>query len=162
MRTRWERVGAIFILVSAIGYGYYAIQYPVGTAASPGPAMFPLLLAGLTFGLSALLIASFTDTVRLARQRGSGSSSPGEQDARGSGAWWPRAALVCGAIVVYISLAPLLGHLFAGFVLVLIISCAAGTPRWYISVIVAVLGSAFTYLVFQHWLGVPLPQFRLF
>jgi hypothetical protein len=124
------------------------LRYPRGTAAQPGPGLYPILVA-VTLIVACLGVALETWLERPQR--------PAE-------AVWPEAAarLRTGAILLaglgYIVLLTVLGHMIAGTLALLVVFRVMEMRRWWTAGVVAVSMAVLSYFLFVTLLGVPLPR----
>jgi hypothetical protein len=124
------------------------LRYPRGTAAQPGPGLYPLLVAGT------LIVACLGVALETWLER---PQHPAE-------AVWPEATarLRVGAILLagfgYIVLLTFLGHVFAGTLTLLVVFRVMDMRPWWTAGVVAVSMAVLSYFLFVALLGVPLPQ----
>ncbi len=129
----------------ALGYVADGLKYPLGTAAQPGPGIYPLLVGGL------LLLASIGLGVEA-------STSPpqGEVD-------WPRSADlrrvagIIASILGYVILLPIVGHPIVGTLATLSVLHVVGLPSRPAKFGLALALGLGSYYLFARILGVPLP-----
>lgn len=146
---RWERVGAVALLLVGIGAAIMALGIGFGNFTSPGPGFFPFCLAVLLVVIAGLY---------LGRLRGDGNTAAAFWPA----GCWRRPFLAMGLMFGYTLLLENLGFctatllFFAGWLRIV------ERQSWRTVVWVAVGGSVSAYLVFTFLLEVPLPQGVLF
>jgi hypothetical protein len=134
-------LGIVYLLLGAAGI-WYALGYPMGTAARMGPGYLPSLISGL------LLVFGAVSLIRSVRLSG---------EPIGSIAFRP---LLCvlGGVLAFGILAERAGLVVAISVLVLASAAASPEFRFQWSAIIGLIGFiAFCALVFVKGLGVPLP-----
>jgi len=141
----WSGVLCMGFALAAIVLGR---KYPLGTPASMGPGMFPLVLGGC------LGLLGLGCSVRAVR--------PGKPVARIARAQPRPVLLVLGSVVAYGVTLPRLGLVVASMLLVIISRLAAPGFRW---VEVTIFGAILTLgcvLVFVVGLKMPVPIWPLF
>lgn len=120
--------------------------YPLGSAARMGPGYFPRLLGVLLVvlgGLQAVISFRAATPVKLEWN------------------WRPLAILLFG-VALFILLAPWLGIVIAGLVLVFISSAAGREFSWREALIAGLIQGVIAGLLFVYGLGVPLPVWPRF
>lgn len=146
----WQKplVMAAVSAIPAIIYLLLARNYALGTAAQPGPGLYPVLV-----GLF-LLMASIGTALESALSQRQDQTKP----------HWPvgqerrRLLTVMAVCLSYLLVLPYLGDLLSGAVAILVILRAMGMTRWVTSVALAVVLAAVIHYVFVVLLGVMLPQ----
>ena len=137
-------VCGLSVLFAAV-YFLEALRYPRGTAATPGPVLYPLFVAAL------ILIGAVGTAVE-----GLKGGANEELD-------WPRGvvarrvAIVLGAVISYLILLLYLGHAISGTLCALVILRAMGMTSWPRSIGLALLAGLGSHLLFTLALDVPLP-----
>jgi putative tricarboxylic transport membrane protein len=132
--------------VLSIIYIATSFDYPKGTAAQPGPGFYPLLV-GIMWLLSSVAVGlearakNKVDKVELPQ---------------GAGFW--RLTTIIGALLFYIILLDVLGHVIVGAVLILLVLQAMGGLRWPLRIALAVLLTIGSYYLFDVLFDVPLPR----
>jgi putative tricarboxylic transport membrane protein len=133
--------------LSALFAGVYlveALRYPRGTAATPGPGLYPLFVAAL------ILIGTVGSAVEGLKQTTEEFDWPRGAVAR-------RVAIVLAAVVAYLLLLLYLGHAISGTLSALVILRAMGMKSWPRSIGLALLAGLGSHLLFTLALDVPLP-----
>lgn len=138
-------VAAGLIGLLAVGYLAEARRYSFGTAAQPGPALYPLLVGAL------LLVGCIGTALEAARGR-----LQGDVEWPIGGGCWRVAAIVASALG-YVVLLPYLGHPVAGALLSLVVLQVMGLANWFLKVGVAVAVGLISFYLFATLLGTPLP-----
>jgi putative tricarboxylic transport membrane protein len=137
--------GLTLFLVAAFAW-IAARELPFGTLHQPGPGFFPRSLAVLTGGLAAILMA-----------RGARGKA---QDVRALWPDRPGTARVVGMLAVLVgylvALEPV-GYLLTTAGLFLVLLRWVGRQSWPVTVSVALLSAAGSYVLFARWLMVSLP-----
>jgi hypothetical protein len=142
-----DRVTAVLLLVFSVAFAagalkYYAWWGPGG----PGSAFLPFCLGIVMAALSLFFL------VRSLR-----SPWPGR-------AWLPRGEglrsilVVLGATVAFVALLKLTGMILGTALYLALLIRYLGRHRWWIPLGIAVSAALVNWLVFVHWLRVPLPE----
>ena len=142
-----DRAAAVFLLALSAAFSagalkYYAWWGPGG----PGSAFLPFWL-GLVMGLLSLglLIRSLKE------------KNPGD-------AWLPRGEglrdvlAVLGASAAFVALLNVTGMVIGTALYLAPLVWYLGRHRWWVTLGVALAAAAFNWLVFVHWLRVPMPE----
>lgn len=137
----------VAVLGVALGFFYLieAVRYPLGTAAQPGPGLYPLLVG-------VVLILSAVGMGREAFLR-----APQGAVEWPAGKARPRVIAVGVSALGYSFLLPLLGHPLTAGLLALVVLQVMGARPWFLRVGVAVAIVLGSHYVFAVLLGVPLP-----
>lgn len=149
-----DGIAGLVCLATSLGLFAATIGLPEASMLVPvGPAFYPRIVLGISALLSAILIA--TDFIGRARQPARPAGEPVNY----------RLVLITFAIIgIYIALLPYLGFRVATFAFVAILQVVLEPPRsrksWLRVVIVALVTTLVTYLVFERYLSVLLPRGR--
>jgi hypothetical protein len=142
-----DRVTAALLLAFAVAFSVGALkQYQWWGSGGPGPAFMPFWL-GLVMALLALMML-----VRSLRQQ-----HPGE-------AWLPRGEglrdllVVLAATVAYVALLNVTGMIVGTALYLAFLMRYLGKHRWWVTLAVALGAAGFNWVVFVHWLHVPMPE----
>jgi hypothetical protein len=142
-----DRVTAALLLAFAVAFSVGALkQYQWWGSGGPGPAFMPFWL-GLVMALLALMML-----VRSLKQQ-----HPGE-------AWLPRGEglrdllVVLAATIAYVVLLNVTGMVIGTALYLAILVRYLGRHPWWVTAAVAVGAAFFNWLVFVHWLHVPMPE----
>ena len=142
-----DRVTAALLLAFAVAFSVGALkQYQWWGSGGPGPAFMPfwlgLVMACLALGL---LLRSLKE------------QNPGA-------AWLPRGEglrdmlVVLAATVAFIALLKVTGMIIGTALYLAFLVRYLGRHRWWVTLSVAVAAAGFNWLVFVHWLRVPMPE----
>ena len=131
-----------------------SLQLPLGAPRMPGSGFFPLVL-----GLALMALAAGHGVqLYLARPKVAAPQAPTAPTApEGDGATRRVALFVAGVIAAVALLQPL-GYALSSFLLMLVLLQILGIRRWYALLSIALLSAAASYVVFVHWLKIPLPS----
>jgi len=146
---RWERIGALILVLFGMGAALGAWRMDLGNFHQPGPGFFPFWLSG-----SLALISS----IYLFTQLGPDPKSIALW-AQGS---WVRPALATGIMLAYTQLLGWTGFFSATFILFIAWLIVIEREKWRTVGLVSVLGTACLYFIFTVFLKIPLPKGLLF
>jgi putative tricarboxylic transport membrane protein len=125
----------------------WARDLPVGSLGQPGPGFFPKGLAALV----ELLALGILGRGILRPVEGVASLWP---DHRGLG----RVGTMVAALMGYVLGIDRLGYLVTTMALFVVMLRCVGGRSWIVTLVTAVLAAGGSYLLFAHWLMVPLPS----
>ncbi len=142
-----DRVTAALLLAFAVAFSVGALkQYQWWGSGGPGPAFMPFWLGLVMAGLAlSLLLRSLKE------------KSPGA-------AWLPRGEglrdmlVVLAATVAFIALLKVTGMIIGTALYLALLVRYLGKHRWWVTLAVAIGAAGFNWLVFVHWLRVPMPE----
>ena len=141
-----DRIAGAALLALGVAFSAGALtHYPYWGANGPGPAFLPFWL-----GLAMTLLASLllVGAIR--------STDPGS-------AWLPRGeglrrlVLVLGITAAFAALLNVLGMVVGTVLFLIALLRGLDRQRWHVTLGVALAVAAVNYLIFKHWLRVPMP-----
>ena len=142
-----DRITAGLLLAFSVAFAVGALKnYSWWGSGGPGSAFVPFWL-GLVMGLLALAFL-----VRSLREKEPGAS------------WLPRGEglrdllVVLGATTAFVGLLNVTGMVIGTALYLLFVVHYLGRHRWWVTVGVALAAAVFNWLVFVHWLHVPMPE----
>jgi putative tricarboxylic transport membrane protein len=142
-----DRVTAVLLLVFSVAFAAGALkQYSWWGPGGPGSAFLPFWL-GVVMGLLALMFL-----VRSLKAK-----DPGES-------WLPRGEglrdmlVVLGVTIAFVALLNVLGMVIGTAVYLAVLIWYLGRHRWWTTLAIALGAAGFNWLVFVHWLRVPMPE----
>jgi putative tricarboxylic transport membrane protein len=142
-----DRVTAALLLAFAVAFSVGALkQYQWWGSGGPGPAFMPFWL-GLVMALLALSML-----LRSLKQKDPGA------------AWLPRGEglrdllVVLAATVAFIALLKVTGMIIGTALYLAFLVRYLGKHRWWVTLAIALAAAGFNWLVFVHWLRVPMPE----
>jgi putative tricarboxylic transport membrane protein len=143
-----DQTSSLFWLIIGIGITFGSLKYGLGTLQSPG-AGFITFFAGAI--LSLLSVGLFISSFR------------GQEPRRGLGILWKgleagKVIYVLSLLVVYALVLKYLGFLVSTFLLLALLFRVKATYRLLKIIILALLITAGSYLLFEVWLKVQLPK----
>jgi putative tricarboxylic transport membrane protein len=142
-----DRVAAVLLLVFSVAFAAGALKYySWWGSGGPGSAFLPfwlgLVMAGLSLGF----------LIRSLKQK-----HPGD-------AWLPRGEglrdmlVVLGITIAFIALLRVTGMVIGTALYLAVLVWYLGRHRWWLTLGVAIAAAGFNWLVFVHWLRVPMPE----
>jgi putative tricarboxylic transport membrane protein len=142
-----DRVTAALLLAFAVAFSVGALkQYQWWGSGGPGPAFMPFWL-GLVMAFLALSML-----LRSLKQKDPGA------------AWLPRGEglrdmlVVLAATVAFIALLKVTGMIIGTALYLAFLVRYLGKHRWWVTLAIALAAAGFNWLVFVHWLRVPMPE----
>lgn len=146
--TRAEKVTSLVFVLFALFVLFESRKYPLGTIDNPGPAFLPLLLS------IAMAVMSIALSVRGWRNR-----TP-----QAHRTFWPekggmaKVSLTFIVILLFTALLETTGYLINIFLLFLVLLRPIGRQKWTWSISISVGAALVSYLLFEKWLMIPLPN----
>ena len=145
-----DRVTAALLLAFAVAFSVGALkQYPWWGSGGPGPAFVPFWL-GLVMALLALAML-----LRSLKEKNPG---PG---------WLPRGEglrdmlVVLAATIAFVALLNTTGMIIGTALYLAFLVRYLGKHPWWMTLSIALAAAGFNWLVFVHWLRVPMPEGKL-
>jgi len=142
-----DRVTAALLLAFAVAFSVGALkQYQWWGSGGPGPAFMPFWL-GLVMALLALILL-----LRSLKEQNPGA------------AWLPRGEglrdmlVVLAATVAFVALLKVTGMIIGTALYLAFLVRYLGRHRWWVTFAIALAAAGFNWLVFVHWLRVPMPE----
>jgi hypothetical protein len=142
-----DRVTALLLLAFSVAFAAGALKYySWWGSGGPGSAFLPFWL-GLVMAVLALMLL-----FRSIRQ-----TDPGES-------WLPRGEglrdmlVVLGVTMAFVAFLSITGMVIGTAIYLLILVRYLGRHPWWITAAIAVAAAGFNWLVFVHWLRVPMPE----
>jgi len=150
--TRSDKIGALSIAAVLIIVAVYILMetttYKPGAGGDPGAAALPRLMG--IFAILAAVVLIF-QTLRSPTRK---ATSPTRDGFRATG----RVVLMMVVVAVGITLLPLLGYFLTMSALLYVSGFMAGAKRWWANLLVALISSWVTLLLFSGIFSVPLPM----
>ena len=142
-----DRITAALLLALAVAFSAGALKfYPYSSEGGPGSGFLPFWLGAVMAALALLML------VRRPRPADAGAD------------WLPRGEerkrvlLVLAVTVAFVALLKVVGMIVGTALYLAVIMRLVGGHRWWVTALVAVAAAGFNWLVFAHWLRVPLPE----
>jgi hypothetical protein len=143
VRKLGDLFGGLFFLCLGLWACIGGIRLQVGKLTEPGAGFFPFLGAAALAVLSTVLLFQ----AWLGRSKGT----------QAFGTLWRPIAMIAG-LIVYVAILGSLGYIIAMMILCMILLSVLGTKKWWVDVVVALIISAGSYILFDSLLGVKLPH----
>jgi putative tricarboxylic transport membrane protein len=144
---RADRVTALLLLVFSVAFAAGALkQYSWWGSGGPGSAFLPFWLGLVMIGLALGML------VRSLKERNPGAS------------WLPRGEglrdmlVVLGVTIAFVAFLTLTGMVIGTALYLLILVRYLGRHPWWMTLTIALAAAGFNWLVFVHWLRVPMPE----
>ena len=137
----------LFWIVFSLAVALESWRLEVGTFHAPGPGFLPFMAACLLGGLT---------VIALLQSRG--LQKKGETGGAVLGGHLIRVILLTGILIVYIYLLNILGFLIDTFLLLLCLFRVMEPLAWKTVFLASVITLAVVYLLFDYFLGTPLPK----
>lgn len=148
MRNR-DLFSSIFWFFVGLGFIFGGVRLGIGQWRAPGPGFLPVVCGGIMSGLSVVLLIMTL----------SAKSIPlGKMYFWKEKTSWRKVSFSLLSLVLYMILLNYLGYLLTSYLLINYLVKFVGKKGWILSIVVALLVSMISYLVFQVWLEVPLPK----
>jgi len=141
-----DRLSAFFWLAISFIVCAESNRMGIGTFRSPGPGFFPFCL-GITLGTFAIILV----VTRTSDQE------EGKITNLWKGTKLGRAILVLTCLIIYCFLLPILGYLVMTFGLMAALLIVGGKRMW-VEIVIALIITWISYVIFGVWLYVPLPK----
>jgi putative tricarboxylic transport membrane protein len=142
-----DRITAALLLAFAVAFSAGALKsYQWWGSGGPGPAFLPFWL-GLVMAILALMML-----IRSLKEKNAGA------------AWLPRGEglrdmlVVLAVTVAFVALLNVTGMIIGTALYLLVLVRFLGRHRWWVTVSIALAAAGFNWLVFVHWLRVPMPE----
>jgi len=150
--TRSDKIGALSIAVVLVIVAVYILlestTYKPGAGGDPGAAALPRLMG--IFAILAAVVLVF-QTLRSPTRK---STSPAREGFRATG----RVVLMMVIVAAGVALLPLLGYFLTMSALLYVAGFMAGAKRWWANLLVALISSWVSLLLFSGVFSVPLPM----
>jgi putative tricarboxylic transport membrane protein len=143
-----DLVSGVFWLGISVFVGVQYVEVGVGTFRSPGPGFMPFLAACFLGILAVILILK-----SYLSERG---LVVGANFWRGTK--WKKSLFVFLSLCLYSLFLTRIGYLISTFVLMIYLLGQVEKSRWWIRLIVSLIITSTSYIIFSDWLGVPLPK----
>ena len=147
---RNEIGGGIVLFFIGVTTTVLSLKMPIGTFRTSGTGMFPLLLGIL------LMILSVAFILKIFFQSKEGQVKK-EASIESSGS--PiQLVLFLGAMVLATLFFNQLGYPLTSFLLMVALLRILGIKRWGLNILISVVTSVGSYLLFVQWLNIPMPK----
>jgi len=162
MTIRKEIESSLVLVLFGLVFLLYTTRYPLGTWASPGPGVFPLIVGGV---LTSLALWQLIQALIKRKRPGDGEATGGRKSLRGYLQRNPGEARVISLVAIFILnlfLIKVIGFFVANFFFIIAASRLTVAGDWKRPLVLAVALSLFCYLLFEVWLKLSLPRGIIF
>lgn len=160
-RLRWQRLLFPLVLaVLAVGIVADSVGLGIWVRLGPGPGFFPLVLGALLGLLALLWIAQELRTHRAVDPKGAAPEPAHEMpgfEAEEQPLRVAQVATIVVSLVVLAVLMPLIGYQLSMLAFLIFHLRFVGRRRWWLTVLLAVIGSFGVFVLFSQVLAVKLP-----
>lgn len=157
---KWgDRALAIVLFSISCLWTYQSLKLPFpefSKVSKMGPGHFPAGL-GILMGLLSLVLLVKTFLPRYATSKTDEPPQPKEDGAAEGGVGKKNLIVGFCLFAAYVLVAPLTGFLPASVIFVFLMVRVIGRFRWVLSGLISIVITVFLWIVFVHWLSVPLP-----
>ncbi len=144
---RHDLFGGIFWLIIGVGLIFESVELELGSIQFPGPGLMPFFI-GCALAVTGLLLA--IQEIRLSPV-GQGDQTISLGKFRSKGLPSLLTAVLYSASIKY------LGFLLATFLLILVLLKILGSRRWSSILLISILATVASYLLFGVWLRIRFP-----
>ncbi len=127
-----------------------SLRMPIGTFRAAGTGLFPLCLGVLLMALASIFLLTLRVQALSQSQRNAGSREAPESHRQ--------MLLFLGAIILSTLLLDPLGYPLSALVLLVALLRILGVTQWRMNLLISSVTTGVAYLVFVHWLKIPLPM----
>jgi len=147
---RNETAGGIALLMFGGATAVLSLQLPIGTFRAAGSGLFPLGLGVLLMVLASMFLLALRVQAPPQAQPDAGTHEAPES---------PRQMLLfLGAIILATLLLDPLGYPLSVLLLLVVLLRILGVTQWRLNLLISGVTTGVAYLVFVHWLKIPLPM----
>ena len=147
---RYDKISSLVWLIGSIAIIAGSLVYSFGSWAHPGPAFLPLW-CGIV--MAALSLIVFIQAIRKDK-----AATEEKEESSFFTARWGKLVAALIILFAYAFLFETLGFVLVTFVFMLLVLKVVEPTKWSTALIVSVLTTAFSYLLFESWLKVPMPR----
>jgi putative tricarboxylic transport membrane protein len=126
-----------------------SLRMPIGTLRAAGTGLFPLCLGLLLMALASIFLLNLRVQVSPQAQPDAASQEAPESQRQ--------MLLFLGAIILASLLLDPLGYPLSALLLMAALLRILGTKQWRVNLLISGVTTGVAYLVFLHWLRIPLP-----
>jgi putative tricarboxylic transport membrane protein len=127
-----------------------SLRMPIGTLRAAGTGLFPLCLGLLLMALASIFLLNLRVQVSPQTQPDAASQEAPESQRQ--------MLLFLGAIILASLLLDPLGYPLSALLLMAALLRILGTKQWRVNLLISGVTTGVAYLVFLHWLRIPLPM----
>jgi putative tricarboxylic transport membrane protein len=145
-----DATGGILLFFFGAITAALSLRMPIGTFRAAGTGLFPLSLGLLLMVLASMFLLALRVQAAPQSQREAGTHEAPES--------LGQMLLFLGAIILATLLLKPLGYPLSALVLLLALLRILGVTQWRVNLIISGVTTGVAYLVFVHWLKIPLPM----
>lgn len=145
-----DATGGILLFFFGAITAFLSLRMPVGTFRAAGTGLFPLCLGLLLMVLASIFVLTLRAVAPLQAQRDAGSREAPESQGQ--------MLLFLGAIILATLLLDPLGYPLSALLLLVALLRILGVRQWRTNFLISGITTGVAYLVFVHWLKIPLPM----
>ena len=142
--------GGIALLLLGASTVLLSLRMPIGTFRAAGTGLFPLCLGGLLTALASIFLLTLRVQAPPQAQRDAGTHAAPEAPGQ--------MLLFLGAVILAVLLLDPLGYPLSALLLLVALLRILGIKQWRRNLWISSLTTGVAYLVFVHWLKIPLPM----
>ncbi len=148
--NRTDAAGGIALLLLGASTVLLSLRMPIGTFRAAGTGLFPLCLGLLLMALASIFLLNLRGQAPPQAQRDAGSHEAPES---------PRQVLLfLGATGLATLVLDPLGYPLSALLLLVALLRILGIKQWRMNLLISSVTTVVAYLVFVHWLKIPLPM----
>jgi len=145
-------ISSLFLTLIGLFFLIYSTKYDLGTLASPGEAVFPMLIAVVLLAMSGWLLLQSLFKRRPENQEQTSSEKKVVKEEN-----W-RVLLLFSLVGVSLFSIEVLGFFLTSFILVALCCRLLGVNKWLPALTIAAAAITGAYLIFELWLKVAFPK----
>jgi putative tricarboxylic transport membrane protein len=145
-----DATGGILLFFFGAITAALSLRMPIGILRAPGTGLFPLSLGLLLMVLASMFLLALRVQAVPQAHRDAGSREAPES--------LGQMLLFLGAIILATLLLKPLGYPLTALVLLLALLRILGVTQWRLNLLISGVTTGVAYLIFLHWLKIPLPM----
>ncbi len=147
---RRDAAGGMVLLLLGVVTVFLSRRMPIGTFRAAGTGLFPLCLGLLLMALASIFLLNLRVQAPPQAQREAGThAAPGSPT---------QVLLFLGTSALATLLLDPLGYPLSALLLLVALLRTLGTKQWRMNLLISSVTTVVAYLVFVHWLKIPLPM----
>jgi putative tricarboxylic transport membrane protein len=163
MTRRKEITSSLVLILFSLTFLVYTTRYPLDDWASPGPAVFPLLLGGVLLLLAVWQLTRALLTPRTPERGGEkGSNVKALKAFFHENQGEAKVLILTSLLVLYILMIQWIGFFVSTFLLIIFSSRLMEAKDWIKPILLSVGLGLFCYFLFEVWLKLSFPRGILF
>ena len=145
-----DATGGVLLFFFGAITAFLSLRMPVGTFRAAGTGLFPLCLGLLLMALAGIFLLNLRVQAPPQPQRDAGTHAAPESQ--------KQMLLFLGAIILATLLLDPLGYPLSALLLLVALLRILGVRQWRTNFLISGITTGVAYLVFVHWLNIPLPM----